>query len=290
MIVVTGATGNVGRPLIDLLRQSGAQVRGITRNPQQSSAEKAPVKFVEADPSRPATMVSALRGATGLFINPMAVQSAVDGLLALAKSSGVRRVVALSATNLDDDPSEQPSRLRGVNHQAMEESLARSGIEWVALRISALAANSIPLWAAQIRSSDTVFGTYAASASSPIHERDVAAVAVRALQSDALVHKRVALTGPQSLTQSQMIGVLAEALGRPLRYAEISPQQAKRAMMERGFAFPEELIDRLHALLAKGVKQPAFVNGEVESILGRPALSFAQWAIDHLNEFTAPKS
>jgi uncharacterized protein YbjT (DUF2867 family) len=290
VIVVTGATGNIGRPLIDLLRKDGAPVCGVTRTPQASTAVSSRVEFVAGDPSRPPTMASALHGATGLFINPMATQGAVDELLTLAKDSGVTRVVALSATNLDDDPAEQPSRLRGVNHRAVEDALSRSGIEWVALRISTLAVNSIPLWAAQIRAGDAIFGTHAASASSPIHERDVAAVAVRAFRSNELVGKRPVLTGPQSLTQSQMVGVLGEALGRPLRYVEISPQEAKRAMLERGFAFPEELIDRLHALLAKGVKVPALISGEVESILGRPALTYAQWAIEHINVFTASKS
>jgi uncharacterized protein YbjT (DUF2867 family) len=289
MILVTGATGNIGRPLIDLLYSQGARIRGVTRSPR-TAALPAHVEVIEGNPSRPDTISSALRGVTGLFFNPLAVQSAIGELLALAREQGVKRVVALSATNVDDDPADQPSRMRGVNHKAVEEALSQCGLEWVALRISVYATNSIALWAAQVRANDVVYGPYAASASSPIHELDVAAVAARALLTDELVGTRPLLTGPQSLTQEQMVGILGDAIGRPLRYQEIPPEAAKRAMIERGFPFPEELIDRLHALLAKAVGQPALTTNDVETILGRPALTYAQWATSHTDAFRAASS
>ena len=93
MILVTGATGNIGRPLIDLLRREGARVRGVTRNPH-TAALPADVEIASGDPSRPETMATALRGVTSLFLNPLAVQGATGQLLALARENGVRRVVA----------------------------------------------------------------------------------------------------------------------------------------------------------------------------------------------------
>jgi uncharacterized protein YbjT (DUF2867 family) len=113
----------------------------------------------------------------------------------------------------------------------------------------------------------------------------VAEVAARALLSDQLVGKRPVLTGPQSLTQEQMVNIIGEAIGRPLRYQEVAPEVAKQAMIAQGFRFPPELIDRLHSLLAKAVGHPATTSADVEAILGRPALTFAQWATDHAGAF-----
>jgi len=287
MILVTGATGNIGRPLIEVLQREGARVRGVTRTPH-AAALPAGVEVAYGDPSRPETMAAALRGVTRLFLNPLAVQGATGPLIALARESGAARVVAVSSTNIDDDPATQPSRIRGVNYREVEDALVASGLEWVALRTGLHATNSIGQWADQIRAGDTVYGPYAASAAAPIHERDIAAVAARALLTDSLVGTRPVLTGPQSLTQEQMVGNLGDALGRPLRYQEIPPEAAKRAMIERGFPFPETLIDRLFALLAKAVGQPAMTTDEVERILGRAALTYARWASDHADAFRRP--
>jgi uncharacterized protein YbjT (DUF2867 family) len=286
-ILVTGATGHVGRPLVEQLRSLGAQVRAVTRRPREAAWLPDDVEVVKGDPSRPDSLASAMRGITGLFLNPMAVQDATGPLLALAREHGVGRVVALSATNVNDDPAEQPSRLRGVNHTAVEEAVTNDALEWVVLRCSVHATNSMGVWAAQIRAGDLVFGPYAASTAAPIDPRDVAEVAARALLGDQLVGTLPEITGPESMTQVQMVAAIGEALGRNLRYQEISPEDAKRAMLGRGFPFPEELIDRLFALLAKSVGKPTRVTREVESILGRRARPYAQWVSDHADVFRA---
>jgi uncharacterized protein YbjT (DUF2867 family) len=109
MILVTGATGNIGRPLIDVLVGEGARVRAVTRNPQAAGLP-ADVEVVEGDPSRPETLASSLRGVSALFLNPAAVRDSAVELVALARKQGVKRVVALSAINVDDDLDKQPSR------------------------------------------------------------------------------------------------------------------------------------------------------------------------------------
>lgn len=112
MILVTGATGNTGRPLIDLLSIEGAHIRAVTRNPQAVGLP-AHVEVVEGDPSQPDTVAPSLEGVTGLFLHPRAVGSGAGDLLALAKRRGVKRVVVLSALNVEDDLAEQPSRYNG---------------------------------------------------------------------------------------------------------------------------------------------------------------------------------
>src|SRR5262245_11672653 len=112
MILVTGATGTMGRPLVDVLVGEGAQVRAVVHGAQAAHLP-AQVELVEGDLTRPATIAPSLEGVTALFLHPRAVGLAARELLALARDRGVERVVALSATNVDDPPEQQPSRFRG---------------------------------------------------------------------------------------------------------------------------------------------------------------------------------
>ncbi|MDT0345885.1 NAD(P)H-binding protein [Streptomyces litchfieldiae] len=284
MILITGATGNVGRPLLDLLTAQGAAVRAVTRDPAGAGLP-AGTDVVRGDPSRPETLADALEGVAALFLNPVAVQDAYRDLLALARERGVRRVVALSALNVDDDLADQPSRLRGASHQEVEEALDASGMAWTALRSGWYASNTLRMWAGQLRAGDTVRGPYAESAWAPVHETDIAGVAARALLTDELLGRRPVLTGPRSLTFREMVEILGAAWGRLLRFEEIPPHVAKEAMLRGGFPHSEAFIDGMLALQAKTVGRPALVTDEVETILGRPALTFAAWALDHKDAF-----
>ena len=285
MILVTGASGTIGRPLIDVLVHEGAEVRAVTRDPRAADLPSG-VEVVEGDPSRPETIAPFLEGVTALFLHPRAVGLAAGELLALARERGVKRVVTLSATNVDDNLDEQPSRYRGDRNKEVEDAAVASGLEWVSLRASFFASNTFLAWGAQIRAGDVVRGPYASFAEAPIHERDLAAVAARALLTDALVARRgrrLELTGPQSLTHQQMVSTIGEVIGRPLRYQEIPPEVAKQGMVARGF--PEPFVQALMARYAKEVGQPAPLSGEVEKALGRPARTYAQWVAYHAAAF-----
>jgi uncharacterized protein YbjT (DUF2867 family) len=234
MLLVTGATGTIGRPLVDLLVGEGAEVRAVTRNPLAAGLP-ARVEVVEGDPSRPDTIAPFLKGVTALFLHPRAVGTPAVELLALARQRGVKRVVALSAMNVDDDLDEQPSRYRGDRNKEVEDAAVASGLEWVSLRASFFAINTLHAWGAQIHAGDVVRGPYATFAEAPIHERDLAGVGARALLTDELVGRRLELTGPQSLTHGEMVAIIGDVIGRPLRYQEIPPEAAKQGMVQRGF-------------------------------------------------------
>ncbi len=284
-VLLTGATGNVGRPLIDLLGARGVAVRAVSRH--RIAAPSAPhLDVVEGDPSHPETLASALDGVTSLFLNPRSIGGRAAELLALAKVRGVRRAVALSAINVDDDPTRQPSRYRGDLNREVEDAVTSSGLEWVSLRPSVFATNTIGLWAAQIQHGDVVRGPYAASVSAPIDERDIAGVAAHALVTDDLLGQRLDLTGPQSLTPPDMVAAIADAIGRNLHYQEIPPQAAKTHMVDAGF--PAQFAEAFLSMQAATVGRPALLTNEVEKILGRPALTYARWAVDHTGVFRAP--
>lgn len=285
MILVTGATGIVGRPLIELLTTAGAEVRAVTRNPTGAGLPTG-VEVVEGDPSQPTTLADPLRDVTSLFLNPRTIGNAADELVALAKEQGVKRVVTMSALNVDHDVREQPSRLRGDYNKEVEAAAVASGLEWVSLRSGYYATNTIGAWSAQIRAGDIVRSPYPESSWAPLHERDLAAVAARALLTDDLLGQKPVLTGPQSLTQAEMVAAIADAIGRPLRFEESPPEIARQGMIQAGV--PEALADGFLTLQAKSYLQHGLVSGEVEKILGRPGITFAEWATEHATDFGAP--
>ncbi len=268
MILVTGATGNVGRPLVEMVTARGAEVRAVTRDRQAAGLS---CEVVEGDAASP----DSLRGVTALFVNPRAVGTEVDRLLAAAAGSGVRRVVALSANNVDDDFSRQPSRFRGDRNKETEDAVIASGLQWVSVRASTFAPNSVGMWGEQIRAGDVVRGPYANAAETPVDPRDIAAVAAVALLEDDLLGRRVEVTGPQTLTQREMVGVIGTVLGRQLEYVDIAPELARKVILGKGFS--EAFVDANLARLAALVDSPAVVAPDAEKILGRPPASFADW-------------
>jgi len=282
MILVTGATGTIGRALIDLLTEEGAAVRAVTRNPLAAGLPGA-VEVVEGDPSRPDTIDAALEGVTAVFLHPRAVGTSASDLLARAAKRGTRRVVALSAINVDDDLSEQPSRYNGDRNKEVEDAAVSSGLEWTSLRASSFAGNTATMWGGQIRAGDLVRYVYADFSEAPIDERDLAAVGAHALLTDDLVGRTVELTGPRSLTHEELVTIIGEVIGRPLRYQEVPPEAAAQSMVAHGLAEP--FVSALMARYARGAGQPAFTTSDVEKVLGRPARTYAEWVADHAAAF-----
>lgn len=275
-ILITGATGNVGRPLVEELVTAGADVRAVSRHPH-SSGLPAEVEVVDS-------AEAAMPGASAVFLNSRALGDELSAVVEHARREGVARLVALSAINVDDDFSRQPSRVRGDRNKEVEQLAVESGLQWVSLRPSVFASNFAGMWSAQIRAGDIVNGPYASASSAPIDEGDIAAVAVKALLSDDLVGQKVPLTGPHSLTNAELVDIIGGILQRPLRYREIPTELVRQRFA--GLGFPPEFGDAYVAMLSTTVDQPALVTHDVEKILGRPARSFAQWVVDHRSWFT----
>jgi uncharacterized protein YbjT (DUF2867 family) len=219
-----------------------------------------------------------------VFLNSRALGDEMGSVVGQAQRLGVTRLVSLSAINADDDFSRQPSRYRGDRNKEAEQVAVESGLEWVSLRPSVFVTNFAGMWAGQIRAADAVNGPYAAAASAPIVEADIAAVAARAFTSDDLLGQRIPLTGPQSLTNTEMVDIIGSILHRPLRYNEIPADVVRQRFI--GLGFPAEFADAYIAMQATTVDGPATVTGDVEKILGRSAKSFEQWVAEHTKLFT----
>jgi uncharacterized protein YbjT (DUF2867 family) len=240
--------------------------------------------MVSGDVSRPETIVAALHGVTALFVHPRAVgAAAAPALLALAAEHGVRQVAGLSAINVDDDLTWQPSRFNGDRNKEVEDAVITSGLPWVSVRPSSFAVSATGMWAAQIRNGDVVRGPYPGFADPFIHEVDVASVLARALLDDSLVGQKFSITGPQLVTHAEMVSTIGEVIGRPLRYEEISPSQAAEGIIALGL--PPSFADAMMARYSRELENPYPVTDGVKKTLGRPARSYAEWVVDHTSAF-----
>ncbi|OOC07771.1 NAD(P)H-binding protein [Amycolatopsis azurea] len=280
MILITGANGVVGRHVMNVLLEQGVSVGAVTRG---ADGTRLPdnVEAVVGDLARPSWIETALEGAEAIQISPRATGAGLEELLKLAAERGVRRVVLLSATTVEYPAGE--ARFAAQFEHA-EDLVARSGLEWTVLRLADFAANALA-WVPQLKAGDVVRGAYGRAASSPIHETDIATVAARALLGGFPAGSVYTLTGPRSVDQYEKVRLLGEAVHRPLSFQELPPEQVRQAMLAQGL--PEEVPARLLGSLADYSVHPGPTTTTVEELLGRPALTFADWARDNAPAFQA---
>ena len=283
MILVTGATGNVGREVVNLLLASGEQVVAVTRHPEKAALPAGAV-VVGVDLSHLQPLSQALHDVEAILISPRALGDATAGaatteLLKLAAEQGAPRVVVLSAATVEYGGGYERF---AAAFKAVEDAARTSGLPWTFLRSTDYASNALA-WVPQIRSTGIVRGAYGDGATSTIHERDVAAVATRALLDAAHAERSYVLTGPQLLSQREKVRLIGEAIGREVRWEELSAEQAKAAMLAQGL--PPDVPDRLLGYWSTIGQRQEPATTSVEQILGRPALTFAEWAVEHAAAF-----
>lgn len=278
MILITGANGVVGRQVMDLLLHEGISVAAVTRGLDRTRLP-GKVKVVSGDLFRPQWLETALDGVEAIQISPRATGPGLADLLKLAVKQGVQRVVLLSATTVEYPAGE--ARF-AAQFKLAEDLVTASGLEWTVLRLADFAANALA-WAPQIKAGNVVRGAYGQAATSPVHEADIAAVAAQALQSGVHSGLVYTLTGPKSLDQYEKVRLIGAAVDRPLSFQELPPEQVRHAMLTQGL--PEEVPARLLGSLADYSNHPGPTTNTVEKLLGRPALSFADWAQDNASAF-----
>jgi uncharacterized protein YbjT (DUF2867 family) len=278
-ILVTGATGNIGRQIVAQLFDRGARVRAMARTPESAGLPRQ-VEVVRGDLTVPATLDRCLDGVDAVFLMWHAPAAAVAAALErIAKDA--RHIVFLSNITVRDGIEEQGNPVTTL-HAKIERLIEASGVRWTFLRPGAFATNARIWWAAQVRAGDVVRWPYADAVTSPIHERDIAAVAVRALCEDWHARAKYILTGPQSLTQRDQVRIIGEAIGRPLRYEEMSPEEARREM---AITMPAAIVEMLLNAWPATLGKPAPVTSAVAEITGVAARSFREWVVDHAVEF-----
>ncbi|HSY39606.1 MAG TPA: hypothetical protein VLA79_08760 [Polyangia bacterium] len=170
-------------------------------------------------------------------------------------------------------------------HANIERELATSGLPSVILRPGMFAANTLHWWAPQIRAGDLVRWPYGAVETAPIDERDIAAVAVRALSEASLDGGDYVLTGPAALSHARQVAVIGEVLGPRLAFHELSPDEFRR---ETAASWPPPVVETLLAAWGAAVGHPAYVTTAVADLTGAPARSFRDWVATHADSFRIP--
>ncbi|HEV3292999.1 MAG TPA: NAD(P)H-binding protein [Streptosporangiaceae bacterium] len=270
MIVVVGGTGRVGRQVAAQLRERDLPVRVVTRGLNPAGAPPG-AEVARADLADPASLETHLLGAQALFLVwPFTSPEMTAGLAPRVAEIAARhaaRIVYLSAQPAADQP--------GSFWALVERAIEGSGASWTFLRPTGFAANTL-MWADQIRSGDVVQWPFGAAARALIDERDIAAVAVRALGGDGHAGARYLLSGPAVLTQAEQLAAIGQAIGRDLRWEEL-PRQAALKTLAAAWgdpAFAETALDAWQWF----VDHPETVTSAVQDVTGTPARSFADWA------------
>src|SRR5580693_8972965 len=284
-VLVTGASGRVGRAVVDSLLAAGVPVRALTRRPE-AAALPANVEVVTGDLTVPASLDAALRDVGAVFLVwtvPLASAPAVVERLA----ARARRVVFLSSPHQTPHPFFQQPNPMAVLHADIERLIAATGLESTIIRPGMFASNTLFWWAPAIRADGVVRWPYGAAETAPVDDRDVAAVAARTLYEDGHAGGDYVLTGPESLSQAEQVSIIGDVLGRRIELEELSPDEF-RSQTEG--SWPRPVVDMLLAAWAAAVGRPAYMTSTVSAILGSPARSFRQWVADHASAFTEGSS
>lgn len=278
-ILVTGATGNLGREVVDRLRAHGALVRCLVRD---QTGPRPGVEWAVGDLTGAAAVRAALVGIDAVFLIWPLLDSAPAHDLVAELVAAAPRIVYLSSTAVDDEAPRQSDPIVQV-HADMEALLRNAGLRPLVLRSDTLASNARG-WAPQLRAGDVVSGPDMAR-TAVVDERDVAdaAVAVLLAQPDQLDDEPYLLTGPEVLSRTDQVALLGAALRRRLRFEAVTADLARSRMLADGR--PEPLVE---ALIAASMCRPESdrTTDHVERLTGRPAGTFARWAIDHAAEFS----
>ncbi|GAA2327439.1 nucleotide-diphosphate-sugar epimerase [Streptomyces caniferus] len=285
LIVVTGATGNIGRSLVGRLLADGAAVRALTRDPARAGLP-AGAETVGADLTGADDLAPLLAGADALFLNLAAGgEQAATAVLDAAVRAGVRRVVLNSSMAVTDTPADDTHFIARL-HAGLERAVRDSGLEWTFVRGGNYATNALA-WAPSIRESGVVREAHPGAQGVPVHEADLADVAAVALldRSGAHLGKAYVVTGPERMTLARQVAEIAAATGREIRVEQISEAAAAEAMSGRYLT--REAALELVRMFGKTVDAPPFpVSDAVERVTGRPGRTFARWARDHAADFS----
>ena len=289
VILVTGATGNVGSTLIPNLIAMGATVRALVRDESRAQGLRDQgVEVVIGDLDKPETLDAAFGGVDKVFLltppNPNQVAQARNGIAA-AKRAGSPHIVRLSAGALKEMPGALPRV--SAQHAEIDAELKASGLPYTILRPHNFMQNT--LMAAQTIASDgAVYMPMKEGKLGMIDVRDIVDVAAKVLTEDGHEGKTYGLTGPASISYQDIAAALSKALGKEVKYVDVPLEAGREGMV--GMGLPEWFADAMteyNTAFGKGYGD--FTAPDVEEITGHPARSYETFARDFAQAF-APAS
>ena len=276
MILVTGASGKVGRSVVEQLVTVGEPVRALTRGNLVADFPE-DVEYFEGDLSDADSLDGAFEGVERMFLFTPSTGS--GSVAEIARSRGVKRVVLLSS--IVTQKADPKFNVIAARHCAAEQSVAESGLTWTFLRPDTFATNTLE-WASSIRSFGVVQAPYGRSLRCPVHEKDIAAVAVAALLEGGHEETAYWLTGPDVISVIDQVDAISKAIKKPIAFEELGREEALKLMTQK---MPKPAVERLLEYALKSIDTPPLISDNINNILDRPGLSFRQWARDHAQDF-----
>ena len=281
-VLITGATGRVGRVVVDVLSDVGVPVRALTHRSEAAATLPANVEIFSGDLAVPESLDAALQGVDTVFLvwaaPPATVPEVVERL-----ATHPRRVVFLSSPHQTPHPFFQQPNTMAVLHADIERRIAAAGLESTIIRPGMFASNTLSWWGSAIRTDGVVRWPYGGAETAPVDDRDVAAVAAPTLYKDGHAGGDYVLTGPQAVSQAEQVSIIGDVVGRQTRFHELSPDEFRR---ETEGSWPRPVVDMLLAAWAAAMGTPAFISSSVFDILGAAPRTFRQWVTDHATGFT----
>jgi len=284
MILITGASGNVGKEVLKQITQTGVEVRAAFQSVSKATGVPSGVEIVSLDYNQAETLQTALKGVDRVFLvgPPTAQLPALEcKAIEVIAQSDVQQVVKLSAMGGRE-------AIFPRQHAQSEEYIQAAGVPFTFLRPNGFMQNMVNYNSPTINTQSAFYGSEGDGRVSHIDIRDVAAVAVKALTEDGHVGKAYTLTGPEALTNREIAQVLSQEVGREIRFINLPAAQLKEALLSAGVLEwnADALLD-LQRLYREG--KATTVTRDVEEILGRKPISFAQFFRDYRSDFEIRK-
>jgi len=281
MIFVSGASGTVGRAVLDEVSKSGRPVRAMYRRAEEASKAPAGVSTVIADFASKDSLRKGLEGVDILFLVCSPIPALVEletNAIEASKESGVQHVVLNSALGAEDYPKSFPGWRRAV-----EDKLKSSGLAYTILRPNSFMQNIVAYMAPSIRSQGAFYAAMDSAKTSYLDVRDIAAVTARVLGSPAEhAGQTYELNGPEAVTYAELADRISRVIGRPVSFVDIPEVAQRKSMLDLGM--PEWQVD---ALLDLQRYYTGGKGGEVTDVLPR-LLGRAPIKLDQfLEEFKA---
>jgi (4-alkanoyl-5-oxo-2,5-dihydrofuran-3-yl)methyl phosphate reductase len=275
MILVIGATGNVGSEVVRGIVAAGHEVRAFVRG-GDGAAEKLPrgVEIARGDLAAPASIAAALEGVDKMYLLAPLVPNMPEleaAAIGAAKNARVKHIVKHSNMGAPEGASTLQRW-----HRAGEKLIESSGIPWTFVRPTGFMSNAFG-WAETIKTQGAVYSPGGTGKLSVVDPRDIAAVAVKALTERGHEGKAYDVTGPQALSTAEQVNTIAEVIGKPLRYIDVPEPAAREGMLKMGMPAPivEAMIEFMRLVRAG---DGAIVSNDVEKVTGRAPRTFAAWA------------
>lgn len=282
MILITGASGSVGKTVLQDVRKSGAKHRAMYRSAEEAAKAPLGTESVVADFAKKETLRSALNGVESVYLVCSPIPELVElesNMIDACVAAGVKHLVLNSALGAGDYAKSFPSW-----HRKVEDKLRSAKLSYTILRPNSFHQNVVAFFAPSIRAQGVFYGSMKDSRNSFIDVRDIAAIATNALAPGGHAGKIYELNGPEALNYTELARRISKLAGREVKYVDIPMEAQKKAMLDQHM--PEWQVTALLEL------QEYYLSGKggetdsvVRDLLGRSPITMDQFLAEFAGEF-----